>query len=446
MPTIPRPSLRPLKARLRKARDEALAEKAPKAREQSKATFVGVTGSSGKSTTVALLAHILAGHGRVKTQLKFNDRRATLKTLVHGSRRNDYVVLELGIGGEQPIRPAAQALRPDIAVVTMVELEHKSEFRSKEAVAAEKSELVAALRPGGMALLNRDDPLVMAMADRTDARIVTFGQSEEADFRATEIAASFPELLSFTVRWADEGLALTTRFVGTHFWMPTLAAVATALSLDVPAQLVAERVATFEPLPERCGVISTDDGPAFILDTTKAPWHSIKLAFDSVKQARVVRKRIVLGHMSDFAGSDQKYRNAYRWAREAADQVIFVGQHAHRSKASQEDRDEGRFVEFRTPEEAAAHIRDTAIPGEVILLKGSVDLHLERIALSWICNVKCWATTCGHNSGCLDCGRYESSFDWHKGRKRRGRLKRLWRKGRRRDPLDRLARRTARRA
>jgi len=437
LPTIPRPSLRPLKVRLRKARDEALAKKAPKAREQSKATFIGVTGSSGKSTTVALLAHILAAHGRVKTQLKFNDRRATLKTLVHGSRHNDYVVLELGIGGEQPIRPAAEALQPDIAVVTMVELEHKSEFRSKEAVAAEKSELVAALRPGGMALLNRDDPLVMGMADRTDARIVTFGQSEEADFRATDITVSFPERLSFTVNWADESLAVTTRFVGAHFWMPTLAAVATALSVDVPPRLVAERVATFEPLLERCGVITVEDGPAFILDTTKAPWHSVKLAFDSVQQSSAVRKRIVLGHMSDFAGSDQKYRNAYRLAREAADQVIFVGQHAHRSKASQEDRDQGRFVEFRTPQDAATHIRDTAIPGEVILLKGSVDLHLERIALSWIYNVKCWATACGHNSGCLDCGRYESSFDWHKGRKRRGRLKRLWQKSRHKDPLNR---------
>lgn len=440
MPTIPRPSLRPLKARLRTARDEALAKKAPEAREQSEAAFIGVTGSSGKSTTVALLAHILAGHGRVKTQLKFNNRRATLKTLVHGSRRNDYVVLELGIGGEQPMRPAAQILQPDVAVVTMVELEHKSEFRSKEAVAAEKSELVAALRPGGMALLNRDDPLVMAMADRTDGRIVTFGQSEEADFRATDITVSFPKRLSFTVKWCDQSLSLTTRFVGSHFWMPTLAAAATALSLDVPPQLVAERVATFEPLLERCGVITTQDGPAFILDTTKAPWHSIRLAFDSVQQASAVRKRIVLGHMSDFAGSDQKYRNAYRLAREAADQVIFVGQHAHRSKASQEDRDEGRFVEFRTPEEASAHIRGTAIPGEVILLKGSVDLHLERIALSWIYDVKCWATACGHNSGCLDCGRYESSFDWHKGRKRRGRLKRLWRKSRRKDPLSPPAR------
>lgn len=440
MPTIPRPSLRPLKARLRNARDEALAKKAPEAREQSEAAFIGVTGSSGKSTTVALLAHILAGHGRVKTQLKFNDRRATLKTLVRGSQRNDYVVLELGIGGEEPMRPAAQALRPDVAVVTLVELEHKSEFRSKEAVAAEKSELVAAVRPGGMALLNRDDPLVMAMADRSDARVVTFGQSEEADFRATDIAASFPELLSFTVNWGDQSLALTTRFVGTHFWMPTLAAAATALSLGVPPQLVAERVAAFEPLLERCGVISTGDGPAFILDTTKAPWHSIKLAFDSVQQASAVHKRIVLGHMSDFAGSDQKYRNAYRWAREAADQVIFVGQHAHRSKASQRDRDEGRFVEFRTPQDAAAHIRGTAVPGEVILLKGSVDLHLERIALSWLYDVKCWVTACGQNSGCLDCGRYESSFDWHKGRKRRGRLKRLLRRSRRKDPLNRPAR------
>ena len=362
---------------LRRMRDDALDRKAGRSRARSKATFIGISGSSAKSTAAALLAHILTAQSRVRRQVKFNDRRAILKTVARASSGFDFVVVEAGIGGKNRMKPMVEALQPDVAIMTLIEIEHKSAFRTHEAIAAEKGELIEALRPGGLAILNGDDPHVMSMASRTNERVVVFGQSEICDYRATNIYAAFPDRLRLTLGWANGSLPLRTNFVGEHFWLPTLAAAVAAIELGVPPDIVAARVATFEPLAERCGVISIPNGPDFILDTTKAPWHSIKLAFDVVATATSPRKRIVLGHMSDFAGSDQKYRNAYRWAREVADQVIFVGQHAHRSKATQEDRDSGRFVAFSTPEEVCEHIRQTAIPGEVILLKGSVDLHLD---------------------------------------------------------------------
>lgn len=74
---------------------------------------------------------------------------------------------------------------------------------------------------------------------------------------------------------------------------------------------------------------------------------------------------------------------------------MFVGDHSHRSKASRKDRDEGRFLAFATPFEVAEHIRRTATSGELVLIKGSSDLHLERIALSWTGDVKCWVPVCG---------------------------------------------------
>jgi UDP-N-acetylmuramoyl-tripeptide--D-alanyl-D-alanine ligase len=111
--------------------------------------------------------------------------------------------------------------------------------------------------------------------------------------------------------------------------------------------------------------------------------------------------------MSDFSGSDQKYRLAYREARAVADQVIFVGNHAHRSKAPEADRALGRFFEFKDVLTAANFIRETAVPGELILLKGSVDLHLERIALAFVGQINCWINACGRPEGCRPCGRLE---------------------------------------
>jgi UDP-N-acetylmuramoyl-tripeptide--D-alanyl-D-alanine ligase len=165
------------------------------------------------------------------------------------------------------------------------------------------------------------------------------------------------------------------------------------------------------------------------MDAAKAPWHSLALAFDMMAKSTFQRKRIVLGRLSDFAGSNRKYAHAYRSAREVADQVVYVGEHAHRSKASQADRDSGRFVELRTPKEVSDHIAQTAEPDELILIKGSASLHLERVALAWTHNVQCWIPLCGKREGCEVCGLYEVPFeqqrDFVRQRKRASRRQRI---------------------
>jgi UDP-N-acetylmuramoyl-tripeptide--D-alanyl-D-alanine ligase len=307
----------------------------------------------------------------------------------------------------------------------MVALEHKSVYRDVEGVAAEKSQLAAAVRAHGVAILNGDDPLAAAMAAQTNARVVHFGRREGNDYRALDARAVFPERLQFTLAWRGGILPLRTRFVAEHFWLPAAAAAAAALELGVAPDTVADRLASFEPFLDRCGAADIPGGPHFIVDTAKAPWHSVKLAFDVLASATAPRKRIVLGHISDSSSNDRTYRNAYRMARAVADEVIFVGDHAHRSKASQNDYDTGRFQNFVTAEQVASYIRATTLPGEVILLKGSVGQHLERIALAWMHEVRCWVPACGHRKGCIECGRYGESFDWHKGRRRRHRVRRF---------------------
>jgi UDP-N-acetylmuramoyl-tripeptide--D-alanyl-D-alanine ligase len=311
----------------------------------------------------------------------------------------------------------AELLRPNVAIVTMIGLEHKSTWRNCERIADAKAELVAAVEPGGFVVLNADDEFVIAMAARTRERIVTFGRSADAKYQAVEIRCAFPDRLRVKTLWPGGTLVLQTRFVGEHFWLPTLAAVATAMELGVPAEVVAERVATFDPLFARFSVLTVPGGPTFLVDTVKAPWYSLPLAFDTVAQATATRKRIVLGHLSDFAGSDSKYRDAYRLAAAVADQVVFVGNHAHRSKASREDLDTGRFLAFTSPGDAAGFVRATSIPGELILLKGSQDLHLERIALSILHDVKCWKAACQRRVSCQGCGLYEYSYNAHRGRR-----------------------------
>lgn len=406
-----------MNARLRKVRDDLRQRlkiyRARRARSKSKATFIGVTGSSGKSTTTALLGHILASHGSVHVQLLFHSLEMLSRML---SRRiggvND-VVVEVSASGVNSIKPMAQLLRPHVAVVTMVRLEHVSSFKTLENVAREKRALVEALESGGLAVLNADDSHVLAMASGKAQRFVTFGESEAADYRITDISAAYPHMLGFKLHWRGGVLDLQTSFPGEHFWLPVVAAAATALELGVPPQTVKDRIGTFQPFVNRCQVIVPEGGPHFIVDTVKAPWHSLPLALDMVANSTLGEKRIVLGQLSDFTDSNAKYARAYKSAREIANQVIYVGEHAHRSKASQTDRDTGRFVELRTPKEVSDYIRRTAVPGELILVKSSSNLHLERVALSWTHDIKCWITDCGKRDDCLACGLYEVPFEEH---------------------------------
>ncbi|MDF3216967.1 UDP-N-acetylmuramoyl-tripeptide--D-alanyl-D-alanine ligase [Mesorhizobium sp. M7A.F.Ca.CA.001.09.2.1] len=405
-----------MNARLRKIRENLWQRvriyKARYARSKSKSIFIGITGSSGKSTTTALLGHILASHGSVHVQLLFHSLQMLSRMLSRRISGVDYAVVEVSASAINSIKPMAELLRPHVAVVTMVRLEHVSSFKTLENVAREKRALVEALEPGGLAVLNADDPHVLAMASAQ--RFVTFGESDAADYRITDISAAYPRTLGLKLHWRGGVLDLQTAFPGEHFSLPVVAAAAAALELGVPAQTVKDRIETFQPLVNRCQVISPEGGPHFILDSVKAPWHSLPLALDMIAKSTVGEKRIVLGQLSDFTDSTAKYARAYKSAREIANQVIYVGEHAHRSKASQTDRDAGRFVELRTPKEVSDYIRRTAVPGELILVKSSSNLHLERVALSWTHDIKCWIADCGKRDDCLACGLYGVPFEEHR--------------------------------
>jgi len=406
------------RAWLAKRRQATLFARAEKARRTSSARVIGVTGSSAKSTTTALLGHILAAQGRVATQADSNVLRAVAKTLINHAGKSDFVVAELGVAGKGHMQPMADMLRPDVAIVTLVALEHRAAFQTVEAIAEEKGALVETLQPGGFAVLNADDPLAMSMGARTSARIVTFGRNSQAHYHATDVRAGYPGPLRLALQWPGGTLALEAQFLAEHFWLSVSAASAAALELGMSPDVVAARVASFVPGNSRFELIRAPGGPDFIVDTIKAPWHSLPLSVEAVRQASAPRKRFVLGQISDFAGSNTKYRDIYRSLRDVVDQVFFVGEHAHRSRATAEEIASGKFTAFTGPKELADHIRDTAVPGELIMLKGSGALHMERVAMSFVKDVKCWVPTCGRIEGCEACGLYGMPFELHRGRKR----------------------------
>jgi UDP-N-acetylmuramoyl-tripeptide--D-alanyl-D-alanine ligase len=130
------------------------------------------------------------------------------------------------------------------------------------------------------------------------------------------------------------------------------------------------------------------------------------------------RKRLVLGQISDYPGNARrKYRDTYRAALGVADQVLFVGPASDRYKAASDEIELGRYVAFRNVDELSRYVKSTSVAGEVILVKSSQNLHLERIMLDWHADVKCWPIVCGRRAkNCLECGLYRAPFLEHRGK------------------------------
>jgi UDP-N-acetylmuramoyl-tripeptide--D-alanyl-D-alanine ligase len=374
---------------------------------------VAVTGSSGKTTTTTLLSHILASDAQVLTQVFANGLPTAIQTLRRMIPDDDYVIMEAGTSGIGQLQQIAQFMRPDVAIVTLVALEHYSAFRTLEAVAKEKSELVRALSQSGLAILNADDPLTLAMSDATRARKVTFG-IDNGDYRVRDAEISTRGTLVFNLATRDQVVRLETRLVGLHNWLSVAAAATTALELGCPPGLVAERVKTFDPVFGRMSLHHVDNGPTFILDTAKSPYYSIHLPLEALKAISAPRKRFILGQISDYPGSSvPRYRDTFRAAKFVADEVILVGPNAKRARATEADMAEGRFKPFASVQALAEYVKATAIAGEVILLKSSQGMHLERVFLNFLDPVRCWPDDCGFGSNCRSCGHFAVPFPEH---------------------------------
>ena len=388
---------------------------------------IGITGSSGKSTATALLAHILAGQNRVAFNRFENHISAVVRTMRTLPGDTEFAVIEVSTGEAPRIERTAGLIAPDIAIVTMARLEHFKTFRTVEAVAFEKGHLVAGLKKGGIALLNFDDPLVMKMSERTEARVVTFGRNPGADYVAEDVRTSLEHGLELTIAGRGRRFHLAVRLFGEHFHVPVLAAVACALEIGVPETEIEGRLASFEGYHDRCGVIRLPGGPVFVVDTCKSPDHSVTLPMDLIAGAKAIRKTIVLGQISDFGGNPQKiYTRAARYALRVADRVILTGPRSHKARLTDAEA-AGRV--FRIPEvhDVADYLARTALPGEVILLKSSENIHLERAYLAFRQDVRCHAAECGRKSGCVRCGLAAVPFSEHPRREseRRRLVKRL---------------------
>jgi UDP-N-acetylmuramoyl-tripeptide--D-alanyl-D-alanine ligase len=352
---------------------------------------IGITGSSGKTSTKDLLGQVLATAGpTVSPPGSYNNDIGLPLTVLDADEDTRFLVLEMGSRGRGHIARLCRVARPDVGVVLNVGSAHLGEFGSADGIAVAKGELVEALPAEGTAVLNADDPRVIGMAPRTRARVVTTGRSPDADVRAEDVVLDEAGRAGFTLVTGGVRAAVRLQVVGAHQVANALSAAGAALAAGMAPEDVAAALSAAVPRSRwRMEVTRRDDGVTVVNDAYNANPESMRAALAALAGLPARRRVAVLGAMAELGpGAAEEHERLGRDAVAAGvDLVVAVGPDAvgiadgALAAGAREDRDTEKGA-VRVPDRAAARelLTEVLVPGDVVLVKASRSYGLEVLA------------------------------------------------------------------
>jgi alanine racemase len=307
-------------------------------------TPVGITGSAGKTTAKELIAAVLSrGYRSVfRNRGSINGRYGLSIAAGELEPQHELAVLELAADSFDEIRDLAALTRPQVGVVTSIGEAHLATFGSLAAIAEEKGRLLEALPPNGLAVLNADDPHVLALAGRAQAQVITVGQHPQADLRIHRLYAGEHGLLlafSDSRGWLAqrlgahslpaEALVVRSQLLGRHHAPLLLAALAVGARFGVPLAEITAALAQFAPLPGHLRPLAGLRGALLLDDTVNASPASMQAALEALALFEDRLRVAVLGDMWDLGAYEaEAHRLAGRQAAAVADWLLVKGQRA----------------------------------------------------------------------------------------------------------------------
>jgi len=384
---------------------------------------VAITGSAGKTTTKELVAHVLSARYRVfRNPGNYNGRYGLPIALGGLDPAHEIAVIEMGIDQFGEMAAMTEIAPPDVAAVTLVAPAHLSVFGTIEAIAKEKGDLVAALRPDGLAVLNADDPRVAAMAARTQARVVRCGVGDAPDTpdklvagamdasRSGVVEPSRPSQVDSTrartldtppvdvgateVRVTREGTVFILHvpgappaparipWLGAHFARAALIAVAIGRHFGLPLADIVARLAALPPVRGRLVPIPGPRGSLILDDSYNASPEAVFAGFDVLANLDATRRVAVLGDMAELGeASDACHRQVGRRAAGVVDALVTRGKSAAliAEGARAAGLDPACIAITYTADDAVAAARAHLDAGAVAYVKGSAVARMEQV-------------------------------------------------------------------
>lgn len=354
-------------------------------RRRSAAIVVAITGSAGKTTTKELTAALLETKFDVfRNRGNFNNHIGLPLSLTELRSGPDVAVVELGMSHKGEISTLVGLAEPEVRVWTNVGNAHIGFFNSRDEIADAKAEILERARATDLLVANADDEAVMARATTFQGRVVTFGLSESAGVRAIDVETRGIDGTSATIVTPVATFDVTLPLVGRGNLMNALAAVAVAIELDVPIADIVARIGTFTPAPKRGEVIRLSNGVTVVDDSYNSSPAALLMSLDALASTTAERRAAVLGEMLELGDHAQALHEECGRAAAASNLgwLVTVGGGPARAMADAAV-DAGmaatRVTHVPTADEAAGAAVSRARRGDVVLVKGSRGIGVDRV-------------------------------------------------------------------
>lgn len=352
-------------------------------------TIAGITGSAGKTTTKDLAAQLISRLGpTVAPANSFNNEIGHPLTVLRADEKTRYLVAELSARGKGHIAALCRIAPPALGAVLCVGSAHAGEFGGQEQIAAAKSELPMALPADGVALLNADDPLVAAMASVTAARVVTFGQSPGAAYRASDVVLDRLGRPRFTLTTPEGSAVVELKLSGAHNVTNALAAAGLAAELGMDAASIAEGLSAATAVSRwRMEVTERADGVIVVNDAYNSSPEAMTAALTAIGTIAAGRRAYaVLGRMAELGDRSREFHEqaGVIAARTGLAGIIAVADEAAPilTGAKSVPGFTGELVAVPDGQSALAAITERLRPGDVVLVKASRAAGLQTVALA----------------------------------------------------------------
>src|SRR5579859_3777971 len=346
--------------------------------------LIGVTGSTGKTTTKEAIAHVLSVRFRVlKSEGNFNNHFGLPLMLLKLEAEHDVAVIEMGMSHSGEIAALARVAQPEIGVVTNVAPVHLEFFDSLAGIARAKYELVESLPANGTAVLNADDEFVSQFGRGFKGKVVMYGTKATAGVRADSIVSRGAEGSEFDVVVGNRRQRARLALVGAHNILNALAAVSVALARGMKVSEAIAALATLAPADRRGQVLQLGN-ITVINDCYNSNPKALHAMVDALAAMKAARRIVVAGEMLELGpAGEEMHRTAGRHVAEKKIEVLVGVRGLAQSMVEGARKAGGRGEFVATPEEAGEWLARETRDGDVVLLKASRGVKLEKALDLW---------------------------------------------------------------
>lgn len=341
--------------------------------------LLAVTGSAGKTTTKELMAHLLSTRFRVmKSSGNLNNHIGMPLQMLKLEPEHDLAVVEMGMNHLGEIRELGRLAHHDTAVVSCVAPVHLEFFSSVAEIARAKYEIIETLHPGGVAVLNADDEYVSQFGRDYKGKVITFGIRRAADVSAQNVGLNGADGSEFELVAGSVREKVRFPLVGEHNIYNALAASAVAMDRGVPPSDIVQALATVQPADKR-GQVMEVAGATIINDVYNSNPKALDSMVDTLASMKASRRILVAGEMLELGHSAEPlHRQSGRHAAEKKIDFV-IGVRGLAKFLAEEACGAGTQAQFmETPEQAGEWLSRELRPGDVVLLKASRGVKLER--------------------------------------------------------------------